>query len=92
MTSSSTLGTRTGLFALFAAECSPKKVYALDHSDFIEIARDLAVRNGHREIEFVKQHSRDFNPPERVDVIVHEQMGGTLFDENMIENLRDLKS
>jgi hypothetical protein len=33
-----------------------------------------------------------FKPPEKVDVILHEQIGDELFEENMIENLLDLKT
>lgn len=86
------LGTGSGILSLFAAQSGPKKIYAIDHSDFIEIAREIARRNGVDGIEFVKVNSRHFTPPEKIDVILHEQIGDDLFDENMIENLLDLKS
>lgn len=84
------LGTGTGLLALFAAQNDPAKVYAIDHSEFIEVARKIAQVNG-AEVEFVKTHSRNFSPSEKVDVIVHEQIGDDLFNENMVENLLELK-
>jgi type I protein arginine methyltransferase len=85
------LGTGTGVLATFAARAGARQVYAIDHSDFIAIAETIAQRNDVRTITFVKQNSRDFSPPEKVDVIIHEQMGHTLFNENMILNLLDLK-
>jgi len=85
------LGTGTGILSLLAARSKPKIIYALDHSPFIEVARKLAAANGVTCIEFVNQNSRSYTPPEPVDVIIHEQMGHALFDENMIENLLDLK-
>jgi protein arginine N-methyltransferase 1 len=66
-------------------------VYALDHSAFIEIAKRIAIHNGVDSIEFVRTDSRAFQPPEQVDVILHEQIGDDLFDENMLVNLLDLK-
>lgn len=84
------VGTGTGLLALFAAQRKPAKVYAIDHSDIIDTAKRVAEANG-QDIEFVKLHSRDFNPPARVDVILHEQIGYYLFDERFVENLTELR-
>lgn len=85
------LGTGTGILALFAARARPRKIYAVDHSPMIEIARRIAARNQADNIEFLRINSRDFRPRERVDLILHEQIGDDLFDENMLENLLDLK-
>jgi len=85
------LGTGTGILALFAARQQARKVYALDHSDFIDTARRIAEHNGIGNVEFIASNSRDFNPPQRVDLIIHEQIGDELFTENMLENLLDLK-
>jgi protein arginine N-methyltransferase 1 len=84
------LGTGTGILALFAArQCA--KVYALDHSEFITIAKRIAQHNGLDSINFVQVNSKNFTAPEKVDFIIHEQMGDDLFNENMIDNLLDLK-
>lgn len=85
------LGTGSGILSLFAVQSHAKKVYAIDHSEFIEIAKEVSLRNGGSEIIFEKVNSRSFNPPEKMDVILHEQIGDDLFDENMIENIFDLK-
>jgi type I protein arginine methyltransferase len=84
------LGTGTGILALFAAR-QGAKVFAIDHSRFIGIAQKIAEKNGIDTIKFVRSNSRGFNPPEKVDFIIHEQMGDDLFNENMIQNLLDLK-
>ena len=83
------LGTGTGLLAFMAAKAGASKVYALEHSDFIDVAREIAEHNNITNIEFVQANSREFTPPEPIDVIIHEQMGDELFNENMIENLLD---
>jgi len=74
-----------------AAKAGASKVYAVEHSDFIEVARDIAEHNEIDNIEFVQANSREFTPPEPVDVVLHEQMGDELFNENMVENLLDLR-
>jgi protein arginine N-methyltransferase 1 len=85
------LGTGTGILSFLAARRSPRKIYAIDHSPFLEIARRIAKHNGFGVIEFVQANSRDFHPVEKADVIIHEQIGNDLFEENMVENLLDLK-
>lgn len=85
------LGTGTGILALFAAKQGAKQVYAIDHSSFIEVAKQIAERNQVRNIKFINSNSRDFTPPEKIDILLHEQIGDDLFEENMIENLLDLK-
>ncbi len=85
------LGTGTGLLAFMASKAGASKVYAVEHSDFIDVARELADHNGIANIEFVQANSREFTPPEKVDVLLHEQMGDELFNENMLENLLDLR-
>ena len=86
------LGTGTGILAMFAARAGARKVYAIEHGDVIDVARAVAAANGISNIEFIRANSRDFSVSERADVIVHEQIGSYLFDENMVENLLDLKS
>jgi protein arginine N-methyltransferase 1 len=85
------LGTGTGLLAFLASRAGARKVYAVEHSDFIEVAREIARHNGFTDIEFVQANSREFTPPEPVDVVIHEQMGDELFNENMLQNVLDLR-
>ncbi|MFM2076833.1 MAG: hypothetical protein RJA49_723, partial [Actinomycetota bacterium] len=85
------LGTGTGLLAFMASRAGAKKVYAVEHSDFIDVAREIAQHNGFTNIEFVQANGREFTPPEQVDVVLHEQMGDELFNENMVENLLDVR-
>jgi type I protein arginine methyltransferase len=85
------LGTGTGLLAFLASRAGAEKVYAVEHSDLIEVAREIARLNDVGNIEFVQANSREFTPPERIDVIVHEQMGDELFNENMLQNVLDLR-
>ena len=85
------LGTGTGILSFLAAQQKPEKIYAIDQSDFINVARSIAEYNNIKDIVFIKTNSRNFNSNEKVDVILHEQIGHGLFDENMVANILDLK-
>ena len=85
------LGTGTGILSFFSAQQNPKKIYAIDHSDMIDVARLIAEQNNISNITFIQTNSHEFSPIEKVDIILHEQMGQALLNENMIENILDLK-
>src|SRR5690606_12524273 len=85
------LGTGSGILSFFAARRGARRVYAIDHSAFIEVAEAIAKKNEIGNVEFVRVNSREFHAKEEADVIIHEQIGDDLFDENMVENLLDLK-
>ncbi len=86
------LGTGTGILAALATRRGAAKVYAIDHSRILEHARSLAAANRLENVEFISRHSTDFSVAERVDVILHEQMGDCLFDESMVANVTDLRN
>ena len=85
------LGTGSGILAFFAARQKARRVYAIEHSNFIEIAEKIAIHNNINNITFVKSNSRNFTPPTKVDYILHEQLGYAIFNENMLKNILDLK-
>jgi protein arginine N-methyltransferase 1 len=85
------LGTGTGILAAFASRRGAAHVHALDHSTILKHARTLAAANHLERVTFFAGHSSQFTLPERVDVILHEQMGDCLFDEAMITNVCDLR-
>jgi type I protein arginine methyltransferase len=85
------LGTGSGILAFFAAQQKAKRVYAIDHSPIIDVARKVASHNGLTNIEFAQINSREFLTAEKLDVIVHEQLGDEVINENLVENLLDLR-
>lgn len=84
------VGTGSGVLACLAARRA-RTVYAVEHSPLIERAKLLASSNGITNVVFVPEHSREFSPPEPVDVLLHEQIGMNLIDEDMIANLGELR-
>ena len=57
----------------------------------MDVAKLVAKKNNIDCIEFLKINSRNFNLNEKVDIIIHEQIGDFLFEENMINNITDLR-
>lgn len=85
------LGTGSGVLACLAAQRGAR-VYAIEHTEVIEHARELARTNDlASSITFHRMHSRDFDAPEPIDVILHEQIGHNLIDEDMVENVVSLR-
>jgi protein arginine N-methyltransferase 1 len=72
------IGTGTGIFALLACQLGARRVYGIEPSDAIEVAREMAAANGFADrIEFIQAMSTDVTLPERADVIVSD-LGGLL--------------
>ena len=90
------VGTGTGVLAAWADKAGADHVFALDHSPrTLELAATLAEENECSNIEFMCGHSSQFVCPpdiaEKVDIIIHEQIGDILFDEYMVKTIVDLR-
>ena len=70
------IGTGTGLFALLACRFGARHVYAVEPSDAIALARDIARANGYSSrITFIQDMSDRIRLSEPVDVIVSDIRG-----------------
>ena len=70
------IGTGTGIFALLAARMGARRVYAIEPSDAINVAREIARANGCADsIEFIQALSTEVEPAERADVLVSDLRG-----------------
>lgn len=70
------IGTGTGICALLACQFGARRVFAIEPSDAIQVAREIAAANGYADrIEFIQDLSTKVNLPERVDVIVSDLRG-----------------
>lgn len=79
------LGCGTGILSLLAARAGARKVYAVDRASIIDDARETARRNGlDGRIEFIRSAFEDLVLPERVDLVVHEIIGGHFWDEGLL--------
>jgi len=58
------IGTGAGIFALLACQCGARRVYAIEPSDAIEVARAAAVANGYADrITFLQDLSTNVTLP-----------------------------
>lgn len=82
------VGCGTSILSMFASQAGAKAVYAVDQSDIIYQAIDIAERNEIRNIIFTKGRLEDVPlPVDKVDVIVSEWMGYFLMFEGMLDSV-----
>jgi len=86
------VGTGTGILALFAAKAGAKKVYAIEPTGIIDLAKQIAERNGFSDrIEFIKARAEEVDIPEQVDCIVSEWLGVFAVQENMLPSVASVR-
>lgn len=83
------LGCGTSILSMFASQAGAKTVYAVDQSEIIYQAMEIAQTNGFNNIKFVKGRLEDVEFPtkDKVDVIVSEWMGYFLLFEGMLDSV-----
>jgi protein arginine N-methyltransferase 1 len=70
------IGTGTGLLALVAAQLGARRVFAIEATDMVDVARRIAAANGYGErITFMHALSTEVELPERADVVVSDIHG-----------------
>jgi protein arginine N-methyltransferase 1 len=84
------LGTGTGLLAFLAAR-RVARVHAVEHGSIIEAAEAVAADNGIDNVTFHHTHSSKLELGEKVDAIIHEQIGEGAYNERAVENLSELR-
>jgi protein arginine N-methyltransferase 1 len=79
------IGTGVGIWSLLACQFGARKVYAIEPSDVIHVARELAVANGFADrIEFIQDLSTRISLPERADILVTDMHGVVpMFEQNL---------
>jgi protein arginine N-methyltransferase 1 len=86
------IGTGTGLFALLACRFGARQVFAVETSDAIEFARDIAAANGLSDrIQFIQAASTEIALPQKADVIVAEIHGVLPLFERSLVTLADAR-
>lgn len=78
------LASGTGILGLFACQAGAARVYSIEATGMIEVARSVAVANGVGDrVTFIQGYSRHVQLPERVDVIVCDQIGHWGFEAGL---------
>jgi protein arginine N-methyltransferase 1 len=70
------IGTGPGIFAVLACQLGARRVYAIEPSEIIQVAREIAVANGcETKIEFFEEFSGRVTLPTQADVILSDLRG-----------------
>jgi protein arginine N-methyltransferase 1 len=86
------IGTGLGIWALIACRLGARRVYAIEASSVIELARQIAADNGCQDrIEFIHDLSTSVRLPERADLIVSDVHGVLPFHQHGLKSLIDAR-
>lgn len=86
------LGCGTGVLGLMACEAGASRVYAVDHSGMIEIARAVARASAFGDrIVHIAGDSTVIDLPERAGVLVFDQIGKLGFEAGLLEYALDAR-
>jgi protein arginine N-methyltransferase 1 len=87
------LGAGTGILGLLALRAGASRVYAIDASPALELARTIAAANGVADrMVFVRDRSTRVRLPERADVVVGDQLGAFGYGAGVLEYFADARA
>lgn len=87
------LGCGTGILGLLACRAGAKQVYAVEEGGMIDVARSLCEANRFIDrMRFIKGLSTQVTLPERVDLVVADQIGHFGFEAGICEYFRDARA
>ncbi len=82
----------TGVLGLLAMEAGAAKVYQVDQTPMIQIARDVAAANGYGQSTFgIHENSGRVKLPEKADVVIADQLGYFGIGAGMPEIFNDVR-
>jgi SAM-dependent methyltransferase len=86
------LGCGSGILGLLCLQAGAARVFAIDSSPMIEVARKTMERAGLAgRVEFIRGHSHRIELPERVDLVICDQVGYFGFDYGIVHTLQDAR-
>ena len=86
------LGCGTGILGLLCLEAGASRVWAIDSTAMLEIARESMMRTGLSDkVQFVRGISHRVELPEPVDVVICDHVGFFGFDYGIVQTLQDAR-
>jgi protein arginine N-methyltransferase 1 len=86
------LASGTGIMGLLACRAGAQRVYSIEEGAICEVARQVAIANGFGDrVRLIKGHSRHVDLPERVDVVIADQIGNFGFNAGALEYFADAR-
>ena len=87
------LGAGTSLLSIWAIQAGASKVYAIEKTNAIELAKEIAKANHCLDkIEFINKNSMDVELPEKANVLISETLGSFGIDENTLQFTIDARN
>lgn len=86
------LGAGTGIFGLMACRAGAERVYSIEADAILGLSREVALENGFADrIRFVRGLSSRIELPERVDIVISDQMGRFGFEAGVVQFFHDAR-
>lgn len=86
------LASGTGIMGLLSCVAGASRVYSIEMGGVIAVARDLAHANGFGDrVIFIKEFSSHVDLPEKVDVVVADQIGNFGFNAGVVQYFADAR-
>lgn len=86
------IGAGIGTFALLACKFGARKVYAIEPSEVIQLARELVEANGFGDrVQFLQAMSTEIELPEKADLLVSDLRGSCPLFGNHIPSIIDAR-
>src|SRR5688572_16780638 len=86
------LGAGTGVLGFLACQAGASRVYSIEVDPIISLTRDLCKANGFEDrMHFIRGLSTTVELPEKVDVVVCDQIGAIGYEAGILEYLADAR-
>jgi len=86
------VGSGSGILGLLACDAGAERVYSIEATGMIEVARAIAARNGFADrLRFIHAESGEVELPEPVDVLVCDQIGHFGFEAGLFGFVSDAR-
>ena len=86
------LGSGSGVLGLLCLQAGAGRLFAVDDSDMLEVAREALTRSGYGDCSsFIRGKSSQIELPERVDVVICDHVGYFGFDYGVVEFFADAR-
>ncbi len=86
------IGSGTGYLSFIASKLGAKECHLYEHDGgMLQMSKDIAKKNGIKNLHFHHSHSTDVRKPILADVMVSETLGNYALEENILETLRDAR-
>ena len=84
------LGSGTGVLGLLACRAGASRVYSIESTALIGLAREICRANGFADrVTFIRENSRRVELPERADLVVADQIDGLGFEAGLFDYFAD---